>query len=52
MDKDFDENGELVIEDIPDAVIAEIERRAQLRGWTIDEEVRSILIEASRSDSR
>jgi plasmid stability protein len=50
MDKDFDENGELVIDDIPDEVVAEFERRAKLRGWTVDEEVRSILIEAYRAD--
>lgn len=51
MDNDFDENGELVINNIPDKVVAEIERRAAMRGWSVDKELRSILIEAYRRDT-
>jgi plasmid stability protein len=45
MNKDFDENGELVINHIPDEVIAEIGQRAARRGWSVDEELRNILTE-------
>ena len=44
MDNDFDENGELVVRDIPDDVIAEIEGRAALQGWSVDEELRATFL--------
>lgn len=51
MDRDFEENGDIVINDVPDEVVAEIDRRAAGRGWSVDEELRSILVKTYGSDS-
>lgn len=51
MDDDFDENGNLVIEDVPDEIVDEIERRAALRGWTVDDELRFVMTEAYSRDN-
>lgn len=50
MGKDFDKNGDLVIESVPDELVWEIERRAALNGWSVDEELRSLMIEALKAD--
>ena len=52
MENDFDENGDLVVNDVPDEIVAEIERRAALRGWTVDEELRFVMNEAYSRDSQ
>lgn len=52
MDNDFDENGDLVVNDVPDEIIAEIERRAALRRWTVDDELRFIMTEAFSPEKR
>ena len=51
MENDFDENGDLVVNDVPDEIVAEIERRAALREWTVDDELRSVMNEAYARDS-
>ena len=52
MENDFNENGDLVINDVPDEIIAEIERRAAMRGWTVDDELRFIMTEAYLREKR
>jgi plasmid stability protein len=42
----FDEKDDLVVENIPDDIIAKLERRALARGWTAEEEMRDIFIRA------
>lgn len=52
MDSDFDENGDLVIRNVPDEVVAEIERRAAMNGWSVDDELRFIMTKAFSGDNR
>ncbi|MFM9978616.1 MAG: hypothetical protein ACKVOP_11310 [Sphingomonadaceae bacterium] len=40
----FEDNGDVVVDDIPDDIMAEIDRRAQLRGWTAEDELRDLFI--------
>jgi plasmid stability protein len=52
MENDFDENGNLVIDDVPDEIVAEIGRRAAMRRLTVDEELRFIMTEAFSPEKR
>jgi plasmid stability protein len=52
MDSDFDENGDLVIRNVPDEVVSEIERRAAMNRWSVDDELRFIMAKAFSGDSR
>ncbi len=46
----FDENDDIVVDDIPDEMMAEIERRANEKGWSPEDELRDIFIRAVRED--
>ena len=49
----FNDDDDIVIEDIPDELMQEIERRASLKGCTPEEEVRSAIIaHANSSEAR
>lgn len=46
----FDENDDVVIDDIPDDLMVAIERRAEINGRSVEDEMREILLELCRSD--
>ena len=45
----FDENDDLVVDDIPDDLMADIEQLAKSNERSVEDEMRAILIEVSRS---
>ena len=47
----FDENDDIVVNDIPDEMMAEIERRANQKSWSPEDELRDIFIRAVSEDN-
>jgi plasmid stability protein len=46
----FEENDDIVVDDIPNDIMAEIERRAAEKGWSPEDELRDTFIRAVMSD--